>query len=678
MQQKCFPKVGSFLQLYWAPILTISVAIIATWVAVFYAGQPLLERHGFRQTQTALTSYWMIREGWQLAYQTPVAGYPWAIPMEFPLFQSLAALITWLGGFQLDPVGRLLSFCFVLACAWPAFEIVRRLNLPREVAWVFCTLLWSSPIYLFWGRTFMIETAALFFTLAALPYTFDLRGPDPHWRSALFFALFGTLGMLQKITTAAPVFMVMAFMLLFLNVKNAGLRIPAWRQISCVALAFVPMIIIALLWYSYTDSIKIQNIPGFYLTSSTLSKWNFGTIAQRLDPGVLKLIFWDRVLTNNAAGIIGLFLLSGAVVIGKRPVNMIIAVSLFLFVLPVLIFINLHYVHDYYQSSSVVFLIFALAVAVVLWLPKLTGRYAIVPLVVILLTISNFYHFRADYANNLRMPIDVLQTTTLAVSDIIRRYTPPNSAIVVFGNDWNSDIAYYSQRKSFTVPNWFKGYDKVWFEPGSFIGNKYLGAIVFCVSGNKPNLNDIMARSDIKLDPCLFKINECYIWLPGIKSVFLPNTHRTLIPMDFYEKIFDSLPTGYSAPISTNCEGSIDVVNGIFPAPKEIKTSNFLSVDGWLAVSGKDGIVPDNIFVTLKNQQGITKFLKTRRVPRNDVKEYFKQPAMLDAGYTTTVNIAGLRGDYVLGLAKGYKGKLEQCAQFNIPVKYVQWINNAK
>ena len=155
--------------LEWAPaILALVVAAIAAWFAVFYAGQPLLEMHGFRQTQTALTSYWMIEDGWRLAYETPVAGYPWSIPMEFPIYQSIVALTTWLGSFNLDSTGRLVSFCFLLACAWPAFMIVRRLNLPSQVAWVFCALLWSSPIYLFWGRTFMIETAALFFTFSAI------------------------------------------------------------------------------------------------------------------------------------------------------------------------------------------------------------------------------------------------------------------------------------------------------------------------------------------------------------------------------------------------------------------------------------------------------------------------------------------------------------------------------
>src|SRR5690242_16322451 len=56
-------------------------------LAVRFSGQHILEAHAFRQTQTAITSFWFCRTGFKLAYETPVAGYPWSIPYEFPLYQ---------------------------------------------------------------------------------------------------------------------------------------------------------------------------------------------------------------------------------------------------------------------------------------------------------------------------------------------------------------------------------------------------------------------------------------------------------------------------------------------------------------------------------------------------------------------------------------------------------------
>src|SRR5258706_6368542 len=154
-------------------ILAAAVLLLSFSIAIRYMEQPLLERHGFRQTQTALSVFWMLREGWHLNYETPVAGYPWSVPFEFPFYQVMVALLVKLTGWQIGTVGRLLSYLALLACAWPAHLVVRRLGLPRRTFWVFCALLWSSPIYLFWGRTFMIETTAMLFAFAMIPFGLD-------------------------------------------------------------------------------------------------------------------------------------------------------------------------------------------------------------------------------------------------------------------------------------------------------------------------------------------------------------------------------------------------------------------------------------------------------------------------------------------------------------------------
>src|SRR4051812_9418753 len=62
------------------PILAIGALVYATDFAVRYIDQPLIDGNAFRQTQTALTAYWLLKGGPLLAYITPVAGFPWAIP----------------------------------------------------------------------------------------------------------------------------------------------------------------------------------------------------------------------------------------------------------------------------------------------------------------------------------------------------------------------------------------------------------------------------------------------------------------------------------------------------------------------------------------------------------------------------------------------------------------------
>src|SRR5262245_3990911 len=90
---------------HWALALALLVAAFSLSIAVYYSGQPLLEYESFRQTQTALTVYWMIHDAWRFDYETPVLGYPWSVPFEFPIYQSLVALISSSLGVSIDRVG---------------------------------------------------------------------------------------------------------------------------------------------------------------------------------------------------------------------------------------------------------------------------------------------------------------------------------------------------------------------------------------------------------------------------------------------------------------------------------------------------------------------------------------------------------------------------------------------
>ncbi len=530
----------AWLERNWPAILAFLAAVMACLIAIAYAKQPLLEAYSFRQTQTALTSYWMIKEGWRLAYQTPVLGYPWSIPFEFPLFQSLAALLSRAGGFPLDETGRLLSFAFLLACGWPAFLIARRLDLPPQVAFVFCAFFWSSPAYLFVGRTFMIETIALFFTLMAIPYALDLRRPEPTWPSVLLFALFATLGMLQKVTTAAPVLTIMGLIVLASHIKASRVNLPTRRRVLCIAAAFGTPLLLGALWVKYTDAVKLLNAYGAEETSEALVKWNLGTLAQRFDPHILKMVFWDRTTSYNAGGTASVLLLAGALVSGDRRTRTILLVSLVLFALPFFMFANLYRIHEYYQSASEVFIIAALAVAIVMWLPKLTVP-AVAPIIAALFVFWNLASFTKTFEPLADAAITPANSTVLAVSDVLRRYTPPDSAIVVYGMNWNSAIPYYSQRKALTAAKKVGGaifydeqgnqthktYPSAWREPQRYLGDLKMGALVFCPT-DELSPEEILSHPEVRKNPALFAVGSCYIDLPGVKSITVEN--RIVLP----------------------------------------------------------------------------------------------------------------------------------------------------
>ena len=523
---------------YSFPAMTFLVAIFAVYFFIRYSGQPILEAHGFRQTQTALTSYWMIRDGWKLAYETPVVGYPWTIPFEFPIYQALVALISQAGNFPLENVGRLLSSFFLLACAWPAWQICERLHLSKSAFWIFVSLLWSSPFYLFWGRTFMIETAALFFILAATPYFIDLLTDKPASKTVILFIFWTTLGVLQKTNTAIPAMVIMALVVLTFFLTKKPFKLPGWRTITIIFVSFFVPVLIGYTWSNYTNLVREENIVGQILTSWPLTKWMMGSFKMRFDPQVMKTIIWDRIILQNAGGIIGVAILLAGFVWGDSKLRKLILICLALFIFPMVVFTNVHYIHDYYQASSILFLLAGLAISISSLIQKSMPKHFLQFMIVVFVLLSNYFWFSAGYGKTAGRKIDVSTNYLLSVSDVIRNYTDEQSAIVIFGNDWSSELGYYSERKSFAVMN--EVFAEVWQDPQKYLGGSELGALINCLNEpHPPSLRDFLLRDEIRNDPYVYQIRDCYIWMPRVQGEIVDTQGNLLSPIDYDELLKD-------------------------------------------------------------------------------------------------------------------------------------------
>src|SRR5688500_10269558 len=82
----------------------VELAAVAALLVVFVAllaptlDHPLLDKHDFRQTQTAFTARIFHEDGIDLFHpRVPVLGEPFEIPFEFPLYQAIASLVMDLG-----------------------------------------------------------------------------------------------------------------------------------------------------------------------------------------------------------------------------------------------------------------------------------------------------------------------------------------------------------------------------------------------------------------------------------------------------------------------------------------------------------------------------------------------------------------------------------------------------
>ncbi len=474
-------------------VLLFSATAYASWNCITTWGQPLLEQHAFRQTQTALTTYWFLREGFSLAYQTPMLGYPWAVPLEFPFYQLLVAAVTTVTGLPLDQAGRMVSFTFFLLSLLPLYQLTEALNLDVAVFLIAGTLLLLSPVCLFWGRTFMIESCALFLALMFLAsFVSGVRATDTakRWYYALGATAFGVLGALTKVTTFAMFFLLAVGTLVYLALRTFMASTPEHRgQVlrSLIkshwpyVLALVVPVVTTKYWVAFSDSVKALNPISERMTSINQWEWNFGTLAQRLSVKLWNGIVWKRAVQEAIGVKPALGLLEALLICVRGQLLALILALVTAYVGVFLLFTNLHIAHNYYQYANAVFLVGA--AAVVLYAVSTKSRLAFFALLGLVIIVQ-VREFQGGYRRFMRAKFSPQNNATLAVSEALRIRTKPDEIILVYGygdGDGSPEIAYYSERRAIMVPDWWdRDPSDVLRNIDKFTGGKSLGAIVVC------------------------------------------------------------------------------------------------------------------------------------------------------------------------------------------------------
>ena len=450
--------------------LLMAALLTSLAVLLWKLNGPLTDRHSFRQTQTALTAFWLPEHWAILRYQTPVLGAPWPIPFEFPLYQLLAALLS-CAGLPLEVGGRCVSWLAMAGTLLPMRFVLRRL-FGDDRCFCFCAPLYLlSPIVLFWGRTFLIETLAVF--LLAMFVQHAMRALEvPRWQDVAAAGAFAALGLLTKVTTG-PSFYVAVGLLAVRQLRRDGWN-RTWRLALSLGCAMLIALGGALLWIHFSDQVKAENLLGEALTSANLREWNFGTLAQRLE-----LSRWDDILARAGTDILGrpawvaLLPLLGALASPRCRWASLWAYGLFF--LPILLFFNLHFVHDYYQTANAVFIILAGGIAFYGLVDR--GRKVIGILLFSLQILSMaLTFFDGKYANSMRNP----PLRAVHVGAYLRENTRVGTAIVIFGNDWNSDMPYYAQRKSLSIPEILLPRVEQVPDIRDLLGGNPLSAVVIC------------------------------------------------------------------------------------------------------------------------------------------------------------------------------------------------------
>ncbi|MEP7320815.1 MAG: hypothetical protein ABI761_02810 [Saprospiraceae bacterium] len=128
-----------------------------------------------------------------------------------------------------------------------------------------------------------------------------------------------------------------------------------------------------------------------------------------------------------------------------------------------------------------------------------------------------------------------------------------------------------------------------------------------------------------------------------------------------YKEPYQGIPDRYTKDTSTLFNGSIEMINEIYPAKDTIQTNDIISLSGWLVYDPVHGIKADEVFIAVTSPDGNIQYWPTNSLPRLDKVNEYHQPTLLDVGYTALIDLKGPKGNYTLMLALGYQGKLIHC-----------------
>ncbi len=326
--------------------------------------------------------------------------------------------------------------------------------------------------------------------------------------------LAGVIGVLTKLTTFPAFGVAAGIYVLYWLVTSARLAPlkPTLKMLAALAVvAFLP-ILIGAAWVAYSDSIKSLNAFGSSLTSEALQAWNFGALQARLS-----LQLWqDTVLGRMGLDIFGYAMLPAAAALGismlGRAHLVVAAAAICSFLSAILLFTNLHAVHNYYQTANAIFAVGAVAAG--LHLLAVRGRKLFSLLLLGTLVIGQVSYFNVAYAPWITGA--AASPSVHGISVAARAATTDQQSLLVFGTDWSSEVPYYSGRRSLAVPGWANDalVENAILHLDKYLRGYPLGAIVDCFPADSADPKAIIARREFAQKSILAVDGNCRLFAP--------------------------------------------------------------------------------------------------------------------------------------------------------------------
>jgi hypothetical protein len=442
---------------FWAGLIAITA--LGLLVRVLQVQHHLTENHAFRQTQTALVAKEYLSRGIDLTHTwLPVFGPNSQVPMEFPIFQGLVALIAKIVP-NLDLVGQSLALMF-FAGSGVLLTILLRRWVGAIPALFAAGLFQFLPFGIYWGSAFLIEFVAVFFSLLFVFFG-DLWFAKRNWVWLVAGSIASVLAFLIKSTTA-PVYLPLLLIPFVFVLKTDG-WVSAIRK-GWIYLSVVPALglVAAVLWTRSADAIKSTSPITKFITSQALADWNFGSLAQRKDPAIYLPVV--QRMSEQVAGPFLLFLalaVLGAVLTGSFKQRVTLAFLGISALAGPLIFLNLYYQHEYYISAIYAPVVGILASGLYLLATSLgQGRSKAVSVMAVLVMFLGFTVYSTfpggEALKSLRsVSFDGNGVQQRVIPDIslkLKSSTPTGANVILAEcTQWDPEFLYYANRRGLMI-----------------------------------------------------------------------------------------------------------------------------------------------------------------------------------------------------------------------------------
>jgi len=411
--------------------------------------QEILVGHEFRQTQTALITRTIDQNNdFSLAYETPLFGPPWRMPLEVPIYQWAVVGVMRVTDWPNVVAARVVTLTSFYLLLGAVFVLLGQVGLRRPERLLVLAVILLTPLYLFYSRAFMIDPMATMFSawfLAAFVEMMRRRS----WGWWLGATLVGTAAGLLK----SVVFLVWVLPAAMFGAWSLA---QAWREggarsardaaVWGVSVMLLPAILMKW-WVAETDAVKEGNPLIEVFTSANLGLGNFGTLdwGARVS-GEVWSAFIEIIRSGfNQPWLLGL--MWGGLLVVAKGMRPRIAGALGLFALPPLIAPYAYAWQDYYFYSCGVFAAVATGLGLV-WI----GRQTHLPLVakaglMLVPFAGQIWSFYGDYFPRQK----VVSEGGSHFKWVVRDHFPEDSVIMVHGDDWAAMWAYYSHRRTMMI-----------------------------------------------------------------------------------------------------------------------------------------------------------------------------------------------------------------------------------